>query len=178
MGFVDPQTVNNPTAGQPATAAWGDAVRDAAVYLGTGKPHARVYNTATQTLTTATNTVVTFDSERYDVGSCHSTSSNTSRLTVPSGEGGVYTIGASIGFAANATGERIVDILLNGTTIIARIRHPAGAASQIDMTITTEYTLAAGDYVEVQLYQNSGGNLNTVAGGDYSPEFWWRWVST
>ena len=57
--------------------------------------------------------------ERIDVGAMHDTSSNTSRLTVPSG-GGFYGIGGRIEFAANSTGRRGIQIRLNGTTVIAR----------------------------------------------------------
>ncbi len=119
MPFVDPQTIDNPTAGQPATAAWGDAVRNAAVYLVSGKPRARVYNSIAFAVTTATQTPVTFDSERYDTGACHSTVSQQSRLVVPASEGGTYAMGGSIAWAGNAAGVRELSIRVNGLNYIA-----------------------------------------------------------
>ena len=53
------------------------------------------WNSATQSVPASTFTVLTFDSEDYDVGGLHSTVTNTSRLTVPSGGDGLYLITAS-----------------------------------------------------------------------------------
>lgn len=178
MPLIDPATVNNPTAGQPATAAWGDAVRDAAVYLGTGKPHCRVYNNANFSVgSSATWTSITFNTERFDVGAMHSTASNQSRIVVPTGEGGKYLIGGSLAFATNATGRRLMRILLNGTTVICQAELPL-SSSESGGNLTTIYNLAAADYVELQAYQSSGGALNVIAGTNYSPEFWAMWMAT
>lgn len=178
MPYVDPQTISNPTAGAIAPAAWGDAVRDAVEYLARNKPRCRVFNSAAITLTTATVTALTFNSERYDVGGCHSTVSNTSRLTVPAGEGGLYHIGGCAEFVASATGERIVDIRLNGATFITRHRDIASSGSTSHTyNVSTDYQLVAGDFVELTAFQNSGGNLNVSSLGNYTPEFWMRWVA-
>jgi len=40
-----------------------------------------------------------------------------------------------------------------------------------EMSISSIYKLAITDYVEVRVYQNSGGNLNINASGNRSPEF-------
>jgi len=131
---------------------------------------ARVHNTSTITLTTATLTVLTFNSERYDTDSYHSTSSNTGRLTAPAD--GSYFILANVRFAANSIGERRLVLLLNGTTNIAyKLFMPVTTGSVTLEQISTIYQLSAGDYVEVQAYQTSGGNLNVEVTGNYSPEF-------
>ena len=44
---------------------------------------ARVWNSTTQNISTATATAITWNSESYDTNSYHSTSTNTSRLTIP-----------------------------------------------------------------------------------------------
>lgn len=141
-----------------------------------GAPMARVYNSTNFSVATATLTAVTFDSERYDIGSCHSTSSNTSRLTVPSGAGGVYAIGGCVQFAANATGTRSLSIRLNGTTTIGVNSVVSLSANAFAIPVLCEYRLSAADYVELCIYQTSGGNLNAEAASNYSPEFWFRWV--
>lgn len=132
---------------------------------------ARVYNNAALSIATATNTILTFNSERFDPSGMHSTSVNTSRITIS--EAGVYSLAAGVRFAANATGERLVNILLNGTTIIAQARTPANAvvSAATSIGVSTLYALVAGDYVEVQVYQSSGGNLNVEVSGSFSPEF-------
>jgi hypothetical protein len=133
-------------------------------------PNARVFNSGTQTFTSGVNAAVTFNSERWDVGGFHSTSANTSRLTAPIT--GVYQITGYFGFAANATGYRRVFIKLNGGTLIAvQDVNATGAGSEAYLTINAFYRLVRGDYVELFAEQNSGGNLNSVSAGNFSPEF-------
>jgi hypothetical protein len=40
-----------------------------------------------------------------------------------------------------------------------------------DLMAVTEYNLATSDYVEVLVYQNSGGALNVVYATQYTPAF-------
>ena len=109
----------------------------------------------------------------------HDTVTNTSRLTVPAGGAGLFAIGGCIEFAANSTGRRGIQIRLNGTTVIVREEtNNIGASNDHPCTIYTEYQLAAGDYVELMGYQNSGGSLNMLATSAYSPEFFARWLAT
>lgn len=178
MPLVDPVTVHDPTTSTIAPASWGDAVRDAIVYLGTSKPRALVYNSSSETIPYDTLTAVTFDGEFYDVGGCHSTSSNTSRLTVPAGEGGVYSIGACIRFASNAVGTRAVRIKLNGTTYIASHLIDVSTAVAHELTVSKDYALVAGDYIECFVYQTSGAPLFIEQIGNYAPHFWFRWCAT
>jgi hypothetical protein len=141
-------------------------------------PQARVYNSANISVADATNVALTFDSERWDTGTSseqHSTSANTSRLTCR--VAGLYSIGGSIGFAANAVGDRFASLRLNGATYIGQAGGKASAVVQTAANVQTEYRLAVGDYVELLAYQNSGGALNALATGNYSPEFYWHWVS-
>lgn len=173
----------------PKTYAVGDVLtaadlntyqRDNIKWLGTDKPHCRVRNTANISHTSSGSyQALTFNSERVDVGSMHDTSSNTGRITIPSGGGGLYLIGGCIEFAANATGLRGAQIRLNGSTVIVIQEAPSiGAGSAHPIAVTTAYQLAAGDYLELMGKQSSGGNLNMLATANYSPEFWAVWQST
>ena len=131
---------------------------------------ARVYNSANISIPNATTTVLTFNTERYDTNNLHSTSSNTSRITFQSA--GKYELSAVVRFAANGTGTRYIQFRLNGTTFIAS--ESSGAVTSgdaVDLSISTLYNFAANDYVEVAVYQNSGGALNVVSGANYSPEY-------
>lgn len=177
MAYVDPQSVNNPTAGATLPAAWGDTVRDDLEWLARNKPHCRVYNNAAVSIPDATRTAITFNSERVDVGGMHSTVSNTSRITIPSGADGWYSIGGCIEFASvNTTGIREGDILLNGSTLIA-IQQVPGFVQVQQCNPSCYYQLVAGDYVELTAFQSSGGALNVDASSAYSPEFWATWVA-
>lgn len=132
---------------------------------------ARVYNSADIALANTTAVVLTFNSERYDDAAFHSTSSNTSRFTIP--VSGRYAAGASVVFASNATGFREAWLLVNGTTRIADMLIPAVSGISTRITLAgVEWEFTAGDYLEVFCYQNSGGSLNITAASAYSPEFW------
>ena len=162
------------------TKTWSDAIRDSLLWTATDAPHCRVYNSGSFSLTTGVAGAITFDSERVDVGGCHSTSSNTSRLTVPSGGGGFYLIGGHVAIAASSAGTyRTLGIRLNGATFIAyQTLAPLSASVDVRGSIQTAYQLAAGDYVELLASQDSGGALNVLAASNYTPEFWFKWVST
>jgi hypothetical protein len=131
---------------------------------------ARVYNSAAITLTSGASTALTFDSERYDYDNIHSTVTNTGRLTATTA--GIYHISGHARFDVNATNQRFILIRLNGSTTIANQTAQALAGSlNTALTVSTIYELAAGDYVELLAYQNSGGNLDVTATGNHSPEF-------
>ena len=86
---------------------------------------------------------------------------------------GVYDIGVVLGWVANAAGVRIVRIRLNGGTYIAIDDRNATSAGNTECAFMTEYKLAAGDYLEVEVFQNSGGALNVTI----NPEFFMSWKS-
>lgn len=183
MGYTDPNSISNPSPSTTILAAWGDNVRDNIVWQagdgasGNPKPMCRVYRTTAQSIPSATWTAVTFNAERYDTANMHSTSSNTSRLTVPSGAAGVYQFTASAVFAANGTGGRLIRLRLNtGLVIGGEFLYPTSGTYLTGMLAVAEYKLSAGDFVEVEVYQDSGGALNLNSFSAYTPEFSARWV--
>jgi hypothetical protein len=130
----------------------------------------RVYNDADFVHNSTGNWLaVTFNSERSDPYAMHSTSSNTSRITVPIS--GWYLVTGHIRFAANATGYRQAAIRYGGSNYLAlqADNNPDGANTTI-MSLATLYYLAASDYIELVAFQDSGGNLNVVSTAQYSPE--------
>lgn len=163
MPYSDPQDTDNPTTGQPILAAWGDIVRDDLEYLARNFPHCSIYESTAQSIANNTETDMTSNEELSDIGGMHSTVSNTERITVPSGEGGLYRADATVSFAANATGFRQLIFRVNNTTnynAFAVTNNGAGAATIF--TGTKKLVLAAGDYVTCRVYQNSGGALNVT----------------
>lgn len=175
----------NPTTrstGNTITASiWNADVVDNLDWLGGeatgGKPSCRVYNSSNFSVAHDVQTAITFNSERWDNGAMHSTSVNTSRITIPSGGGGKYLIGGHVSYDSNATGGRSTLIVVNGSTIVAGHSDNALTALPLNHSISTMYPLSAGDYVELHVYQTSGGNLDIVAGGNYTPEFWAMWMA-
>lgn len=141
-------------------------------------PRARVYNSSAISLTSGTDTTVTFNSERWDTATLHSTAVNTSRFTIGSGDEGFYDIGVNLRFASNATGTRQIGLWVNGVTTGTRIaldRRPAVSGAPTIFQLTSQWQLAAGDYVEVAAFQDSGGALDLEVGAAYGPEFWICW---
>jgi hypothetical protein len=126
-----------------------------------------------QTITTATWTDITFDTDEFDYGGCHDTGSNTERITIPSGEKGIWIFGGSIGWAADAgsAGVRQIRLYKNGSGILINtqtIDNP-GTSNLRHHIGSTPFLLDAADYVTLQGYQTSGGNLNTV---ESNTTFW------
>ena len=130
----------------------------------------RVNRSADKSISTATWTLVDWDSESgtgsFDTDTLHDTSTNNSRLTATMA--GKYIVMVSIVWEPTAGGTlRIVQIEKNsdGTHTDAN----AVAAMRTDV-LTSGYvnpvfascivSLAAGDRVEAFVYQDSGGNLN------------------
>lgn len=126
---------------------------------------ASVYASGAQSVPNATATVLTFDTELYDRGACHSTSSNTGRIVVPTGGGGIWRFSGFATFASNAVGTRTLVLRGNGTLQLAVAKLPTSTVADIAFTVDgAEVAVVDGDYVEVLATQDSGGALNVNAG--------------
>lgn len=159
MSYVDLNTIHNPTSGTIPPASWGDQIRDNLEFL-VDPPAVSAYHSAAVTLTDDTLTKMVADSELFDNASWHSTSSNTSRLTAPIACRAL--VFATVVFDPNATGERLVDFLVNNTTQyvgVAGAPNPSGSRNT-GITVVRAIIFAAGDYVECRSRQKSGGNLD------------------
>src|SRR5689334_21709554 len=101
MAFTTPATA---TAGTVLTASFLNTyLRDNISWLATDSPCCRVFNSATIALTNGVTKSITFDSERFDNAAMHDTSSNTARITIPTGGGGKYMFGVNYLLASNPT---------------------------------------------------------------------------
>jgi hypothetical protein len=126
---------------------------------------ARAIKASNQSLTTATEAAITFSSEVYDTDAFHSTSSNTSRFTIPTT--GKYHIDAGVEFDGSTGGSRFAKLVLNGTTEIAFDRRgPNGGSITDTPNVHIDYSFTAGDYVELTALQTSGGNINARSGDE------------
>lgn len=128
---------------------------------------ARMYRSTDQSIPNATLTQITFSAARWDTDTL---TSGGTQFTIQ--RAGAYRITAQVRFAANATGQRIVYIRLNGSTFLAiDSRQAVTGGNPTDVTVPAEYELAAGNTVQLYVYQDSGGALNVTSAGNYSPEF-------
>ena len=131
-----------------------------------GQPRCWAINSTTQSVPDSAWTALTLDSEIFDVGSMHSTVTNKSRITIPTGQGGLYLVIAQAGFDLNATGIRQLAIRYNGASrlwSVTQAGHAVGADSQT-LQASAIYSVSAADYFEAVAYQTSGGALNVGSG--------------
>ena len=124
---------------------------------------ARVYDASNQSIANGVTTKVNFDTENFDTDTIHDTSTNNTRLTATTA--GKYIIVASVRWASNATGRRSIFFLLNNATELAEKQlDEAEAAQVLTQGLVSAEDLAANDYVELLVYQDSGGALNVIGG--------------
>jgi hypothetical protein len=133
-----------------------------ALLLGrTGGPNTGARGFHSTTISAASNawTDLTVDSERWDNGGLHSTSSNTERFTAV--VAGKYLMAAGVGFPASADYEILgIRIVLNNTTVIAEHLWIGDGSNVSESTTTpmhiaTVYSLAATDYLEAEAFQKN-----------------------
>jgi hypothetical protein len=122
----------------------------------------RVYLLANQTIANATDTFVNFAAETFDTNGFHDNVTNNTRITIPAGLAGYYRVTANSRFDANATGRRLHTIALNAGAVANGEATP-GATSYLGVTQTGTVYMNVGDYVQLAIYQTSGGNLSMLA---------------
>ena len=96
----------------------------------------------------------------YDTASLHNPSVNNSRITIPIT--GVYALVGAIQFNGYAAGQSAIMFAINGTQSGEGQNFTGGIYQQ---TVTAHRYLTAGQYVELQVYNNIAGT--TYAPGTY-----------
>lgn len=168
--YVDPAAVHTPAPDVEIPSAWGNVVRNDLEALA-GAPGVCAVRTLTQSIPNMSHTAVAFTApDEWDTDTFHSPTSNASQVTVPAGFGGRFTVTASLQFASNAAGARVAYIYKNGAT--TRWENDTDSAVNNRLQVSGEVSLAAGDYVELYVYQNSGAALDLLRG-----RIAMRWVS-
>jgi hypothetical protein len=139
---------------------WATPAASTPTYVG-----ASAYKSANQTLTTATFTALTYNTELFDTDAFHDNSTNTTRMTIPAGKAGKYLVTGLTSYAGNATGVRQAAIYKNGS-VFAYNGLPGATVTDIYVTNSLVMNLLVADYIEIFGYQNSGGNLVVYGGAD------------
>lgn len=116
----------------------------------------RAYRTVTQTITTAAHTKVQFNVESYDVASAFDSAN--SKFVAP--VAGKYFFAAALHFDSGSwsAGDTIMLGIYKNGAMHSRVRlNPFSGASILPTAaISDVLDLAAADYVEMYIYQNSG----------------------
>lgn len=175
MAYAAPRTWS--PGEYPTAAQLNQDLRDNVSFLA-NPPACRVYNNANISIGDASQTALTFNSERYDTDSMHSTSSLTGRITFNTA--GLYLVTFSGAFASSSDyAYASMHIRLNSSTILAREskQHNVINADPA-FALTTVYKFTVGQWVDVVAYQDntSAAARNVEALGNYSPEFSAIWV--
>jgi hypothetical protein len=119
------------------------------------------YATGSQSIANNTNTALTGTLEYFDTDGYHSTSTNTSRITIPSGLGGKYLVTSTVNWDKSATGSRVAKIFKNGAATVPLFYDVivGSSAEYVNNKLSAVIDLVAGDYIELYVIQNTGGNL-------------------
>jgi hypothetical protein len=128
-----------------------------------------LYRTTNLTTSNDVDIAVQWDSETFDTDGFHSTATNTSRITIPSGKGGYYYINGQLSYANDIDGDRITFIKKNGSTFnYLMVLTPSNATYGNSTNASIIMNLTAGDYIELFSNQRSGGNLTVYSGSQNS----------
>jgi hypothetical protein len=121
-------------------------------------------NSIGQTIANSTNVDVTWDTESLDTNGFHSTSTNTDRITIPSGYAGKYLVISQLSYGNNATGDIRRAIIFKNTTQLSIANVAPNRSTPVASFIAD---MAVGDYFKTAAYQDSGGNV-TLEGNNFS----------
>ena len=131
---------------------------------GANTPAFYATSNSANSLTSGAYSKVNFNTEQVDTDSAYDTSSY--RFTVPSGEGGKYWISASWGAdSGNDTDKISVFVRKNGSNIFGMT---AVNKAYNSTNVSGMAVLAAGDYIEVFAYQDSGTTYNINTDGTFT----------
>ncbi len=143
-------------------------------------PTCRAYNDAAIDPATSSWVSLTFNQDRWDTNAMHDTGSNTNRLTIPANGDGVYAIDGGAQFdtsgVGGGTGYYGIRVILGGATVIRQIGPMELTMNTHDlgMAISTQYSLVATNYLELQIYTTV--DINILRGVSFSPEFGATWI--
>jgi hypothetical protein len=135
--------------------AWATPSSGTAAFVG-----AYAYRTTDLTIAAATDTIITLPLEDFDTDAYHSTSTNTGRITIPTGKAGKYQFNAYAFLSTSPGAYARFRIYKNGSSVGLGLKD--GTLQGIDgfgylsAQGSIILNLAVGDYVEVGFFtQNS-----------------------
>lgn len=131
---------------------------------------AHAFHNADQDKASGSYLALALNSERWDTDGIHDNVTNNSRLT--SKTAGKYAIFGRAAFNSSSTGVRYLAIMLNGTTYIdIQFEGSPIAGDYCFLSVSADYYLDVGDYVELLVKHTHGTALAIKSAGNYSPEF-------
>jgi hypothetical protein len=135
----------------------------------------KVTRATNQTIANNTGTPIAFTSEDFDADGWHDNTTNNSRITCPTGKGGTYLIVGALDFTPNATNVRSAWLSKNGTGKLVEVVLNA-TTNHIAIEVISVLALVSTDYIELNAYQASGGNLDVDATTNFKPSLFALYV--
>jgi hypothetical protein len=110
-----------------------------------------------QTISNGAWTKVNWDTETFDTDAYHSTSTNTSRITIPSGKAGYYQVNAFTQWSVFAEAVIGIGIYINNVRIhgptVTKTNNFRGFYNMPQIV-----NVAVSDYIEIAVFQESGAS--------------------
>jgi hypothetical protein len=126
-----------------------------------------LWKSANQSTSNVTQTPINFNNEDFDTSGFHDNVTNNDRVTIPTGLGGKYLVTTKIDFAANATGQRVLYHFINGVLVNLALSPVNSSVNGSSFELSGVYNLSAGNFIQMQVYQDSGGSLNVLGAAQY-----------
>jgi hypothetical protein len=125
----------------------------------------RVYASGSTTVANSTTVILPFNSEDFDTNAFHDNSTNNSRITIPTGYAGKYLVLGAAVWSGSTSNNRTLQINKNGSQALT---HYSGASTSnaFAQIYETVMDLAVGDYLQLQVDQNSGSSLTVYGSSD------------
>jgi|ETNvirenome_2_60_1030617.scaffolds.fasta_scaffold02883_2 hypothetical protein len=167
---VDPATgttLTLGTSGDTITIPSGVTIANSGTATGFGgdnTPAFFVHNSSNQSITDATATKVTLDSEDYDTDNAFASN----KFTVPSGEAGKYLFYFAVdgNTGADSNYDRAFLYIYKNNSQISEfandLRNNPGRRINVNGSLSLD--LSAGDYIELYIYIDDGSGNPTITG--------------
>lgn len=135
------------------------------------------FATEDQSIANGAGESVELDSELFDTAEMHSTEANTERLVAPID--GIYQVNASVTWERSSEGFRSVFLRKNGVgqTYASDSRAPVPFPDTTSQTVSALISLDEGDYVDVRVFQESGGGELDIQVSGLTPVVSMAWVA-
>lgn len=157
MAYADLLTIQTLNTGDILSAACMTQVRNNEEFL-IDPPAVSVSNSAGQTVASTVDASMNADTELFDNNSMHSTTVNTSRITIQTS--GRYIIVMTVAWPVDVDGYRLLGVRVDGTTTYNVATVPAAPSLPTIISGTKMLTLTAGQYVECRTRHTAGNDLD------------------
>jgi hypothetical protein len=116
-----------------------------------------------QTISNNTLTTISLSNEIFDTDNAFTNTAGNYKFTVPSGKAGKYLVSWGMRNDGNTASRLDFRLNINGAEAHNTENAGTGGSSYDTSNGTRLLNLSVGDYLQLALYQSSGGNFNIMA---------------